>query len=355
MKVAILGGGHGCYAAAADFTRRGHEVRMWRRQAAQRVAGYPIAMRDKQGEHQLAIALYTPDIGEAVREAELIVVPTPAFAQEDIARQLAPHLRDGQVVFLLPGTFGSLVMWRALRQSGNQAEVAFCETGTLPYLARKHGEQQVTITSYATRLPTGVFPARLAAHAFAVLCQGYPVEPAEDALSGALMNAGPIIHPPLILMNAGPLQHFPAWDIHNEGTQPAIRAVTDRLDEERIRIREKLGYQAPHFPLRDHYANDLWMYGDAHQRLVDSGDWRENIDLHTHRYMTEDVHYGLAFLVSVANWCGASAPIASGLLAIAGAIGGQDLNLGPRTLSCLGLASMTPGELKQKLVTGEGL
>ncbi len=60
------------------------------------------------------------------------------------------------------------------------------------------------------------------------------IEDCGDALSGALMNAGPIIHPPLITMNAGPLEHFERWDIHKEGTQPAIRRVTDALDAERI-------------------------------------------------------------------------------------------------------------------------
>ena len=120
----------------------------------------------------------------------------------------------------------------------------------------------------------------------------------------ALMNAGPIIHPPLILMNAGPLEHFERWDIHNEGTQPAIRRVTDALDGERIAVREALGYKPYHFPLRDHYTTDKWMYGDAHDRLTESGDWREHIELRTHRYMREDVEYGLAFLVSVADWAG---------------------------------------------------
>jgi hypothetical protein len=133
-----------------------------------------------------------------------------------------------------------------------------------------------------------------------------------DALSGALMNAGPVIHPPLMVMNAAPLQHFDRWDIHAEGTQPAVRAVTDRLDLERIAVREALGYGAPHYPLADHYANDRWMYGDAHKKLVDSGDWREHIDLHTHRYVTEDTELGLAFLASVARWCGVDAPIAHG-------------------------------------------
>jgi len=34
MKIAVLGGGHGAYAAAADLSEQGHEVRLWRRNAA---------------------------------------------------------------------------------------------------------------------------------------------------------------------------------------------------------------------------------------------------------------------------------------------------------------------------------
>ena len=66
-------------------------------------------------------------------------------------------------------------------------------------------------------------------------------------------------------------------------------------------MREALGHGAPHYPLADHYNNDQWMYGDAHKQLVKSGDWRENIDLHTHRYITEDTELGLAFLASAAR------------------------------------------------------
>ena len=123
-------------------------------------------------------------------------------------------------------------------------------------------------------------------------------------------------------MNAGPLEHFERWDIHNEGTQPSIRRVTDALDSERIALREALGYAPYHFPLRDHYSTDQWMYGNAHDKLTDSGDWRERIDFNTHRYMREDVEYGLSFLVSVAQWAGVPAPVATGLLAIASAVMG---------------------------------
>ena len=30
MEIAIIGGGNGCYAAAAHFSDLGHPVRMWR-------------------------------------------------------------------------------------------------------------------------------------------------------------------------------------------------------------------------------------------------------------------------------------------------------------------------------------
>jgi len=356
MKIAVLGGGHGSYAAAADLSEQGHEVRLWRRDAT---ALKPVletgtlTLTDIQGSRAISVAKATADMGEALSGAQLVLIPTPATAQEDIAHALAPHLENGQVVYLPPGTFGSYVMNEIVRAEGSRAEVTWAETGTLPYLARKQSPEEVRITMRATRLPTGAFPAKRSKHALAVIREAFPsIEPCEEALSGALMNAGPIIHPPLILMNAAPLQHFERWDIHNEGTQPSVRAVTDRLDQERIAVREALGYAAPHFPLKDHYTSDRWMYGDAHKRLVDSGDWSEHIDLQTHRYMLEDTALGLAFLASVARWAGVDAPIANGLLALAGAILGRDLHQGPRTLEALGLASLSRDEMKRLLQHG---
>jgi len=356
VRVTVLGGGHGCYAAAADLSEQGHEVSLWRRDAAALqavVRSGCISLKDYKGQRDVPIFRATADIGKAVRDAELIVIATPAFSQTDIAIAIAPHLSDGQVLLLPPGTFGSYVMAKEAGRAGCKAAVAFAETGTLPYLARKHGDAEVAITTRAKRLPTGVFPASATTAAMAVIASVYPaVERVEDALSAALMNAGPIIHPPLILMNAGPLEHFESWDIHNEGTQPAIRRVTDALDAERVALREALGYAAPHFPLADHYNSDRWMYGNAHDKLVDSGDWHEHIDLKTHRYMREDVAYGLAFLVSVADWAGLEAPVASGLLAVAGAVCGETFANGPRTIGALGLSRLDLAAMKLLLDSG---
>ncbi len=360
MDIAVLGGGHGCYAAAAELSEKGHSVRLWRRDAeALRpvIDSGSITVLDFRGEREVEVARPTVSLAEAVDGASLIVIPLPSLAHESLAQELAPLLQDGQVVYLPPGTFGSYLFARALRDAGNAADVSFAETGTLPYLARKHGPKKVVVSGYATRLPTGVLPARNTERAFAVLREVYPVEHCKDALSGALMNAGPIIHPPLILMNAGPLEHFEAWDIHNEGTQPSIRRVTDALDAERIAVREALGYGVPHFPLRDHYnkegEGDEWMYGRAaHEKLTDSGDWREDINLKTHRYMLEDTRLGLSLIVSVGRWAGASTPVAEGLLAIGGAVAERDLYAEGRTLESLGLDGLSREEMRQLLDDG---
>jgi opine dehydrogenase len=95
------------------------------------------------------------------------------------------------------------------------------------------------------------------------------------------------------------------------------------------------------------------MYGDAHKKLVKSGDWRESIDLLHHRYVTEDIEMGLAFLCSVARWAGVDAPIAHGLVAITGGYLGRDLRQGPRTLEALGLQHHSPDQLREMLHHGE--
>ena len=361
MKIAVLGGGNGSFAAAGDFALQGHDVRLWRRDARlvaqHREAGSRIALKDSRGRHDVALGLVTTEIGAAVADAELILCPAPAFAQADIARQIAPQLRDGQVVFLSPGTFGSLIFAKAARDAGNRAKASFAETGTLPWLTRKHGPFEVAITARAKRLPIGVFPLHTAAHALDVIGRAFPgiTEPCGDALSGALMNAGPIIHPPLIVMNAGPIEHFDRWDIHKEGTQPAIRRVTDALDAERIAVREALGYAGPHFPLAHHYATEgeIWMYGrGSHDRLTDSGDWRERIVLTEHRYMMEDLRLGLSFLVSVARLAGVATPLANGFLAIGETVCGADAGAQRRSLETLGFGNLDRDQLQALLREG---
>src|SRR5580692_7394980 len=63
MRVAVLGGGNGSFAAAGDLALAGHEVRLWRRdRAAVKAhceAGGLIEVKDFAGRHEATAALVT--------------------------------------------------------------------------------------------------------------------------------------------------------------------------------------------------------------------------------------------------------------------------------------------------------
>ena len=78
------------------------------------------------------------------------------------------------------------------------------------------------------------------------------------------------------------------------------------------------------------------MYGNlAHDKLVSSKDWREKINIHSHRYVIEDIKEGLAFIYSLAERLNIKAPITSSLLDITSTILGLILKKMEETLNNL--------------------
>ena len=357
MNVTILGGGNGAYATAADLALAGHRVRLWRRSGqelapVQGTATITLAAEGRQGAARLDRA--TTDLGEALDGAEVVVAPLPATTHEDLAKHLAGRLTGREVVVLTPGTFGTFVLARGLARAGATLPLAFAETGTLPYLARKTGPASVSAPVRAAHLPVGVFPAARAETALERITALFPAaRPCVDVLDAALTNAGAVIHPPLVLVNAASIDAGP-FDIHAAGTTPSARRIIDAVDAERIAARRGLGYPAPHYELATYYdearaAEGLYGVG-ARQRLVASGLWRELLTFE-HRYVGEDVALGLTLFESAGRTAGVPTPTISGLLGVFGALLGRDL-AGGRALDHLGLGDLTRREVRTLLHDG---
>ncbi len=350
MNVAILGGGNGGYATAADLALAGHRVRLWRRAAGDlepvRTAGaITLVAEVRQGAGRLDRT--TADVAEALDGAEVVIVPLPATSHEAIAERLAGRLTGKEIVLLTPGTLGSYVIARALARARAPLPLAFAETGTLPFLARKTGPATVTAPVRAANLPVGVFPAARATAALERIRALFPAtRPCVDALDAALTNAGPVIHPPLVLVNAAAIDAG-TFDIHAAGTSPSARRLIDAVDAERVAARRGLGYPAPHYELATYYeetraAEGLYGAG-ARAKLVASGLWSETLT-YDHRYVTEDVALGLTLFESAGRLGGVATPAVSGLLAVFGALLGRDLT-GGRALDHLGLGDLTRREV----------
>jgi opine dehydrogenase len=356
VNVAVLGGSNGAYATAADLTLAGHRVRLWRRAKADLAAvaaGITLKAEGRQGVAKLDRA--TADLREAVEGADVVVVPLPATTHEDIGRRLAGILTEGQVVLLTPGTLGSYVVARELARAGGPLPLALAETGTLPYLARKTGPAAVAAPVRAANLPVGVFPASRSKEALARVTELFPAtRPCVDAVDVALNNAGPVIHPPLVLVNAGAIDAG-RFDIHAAGTTASARQLIDAIDGERVAARRGWRYPAPHYELATYYdesraAEGLYGAG-ARQKLVASGLWSEELTF-DHRYVTEDVELGLPFFESAARSVSVASPAVSGLLGVFGALLGKALSGRGRDLDHLGLGEMTLREVRELFHTG---
>ncbi len=356
MKLAVLGGGSGCLATAADLTLGGHRVRLWRRSEADVAplrAGITLTAEQRGGKAKLD--LVTTDLAAALEGAEVVIAPVPATAHEDLARRLTRHLADSQVVLLTPGTLGSYALAREIARGGGTLPYAFAETGTLPYLCRKTGPAAVAAPVRAANLPVGVFPASRAPAVLARVAELFPAaRPCADVLDVALTNAGVVIHPPLVLVNAGAIDGG-RFDIHAAGTTASARTLIDAVDAERLAARRGWGYGAPHYELATYYdearaAGGLYGAG-AKGKLVASGLWSEVVGFE-HRYVTEDVVLGLSLFESAARTAGVPSQAISGLLGVFGALLGRELSGRGRALEALGLGDFALREIRALLHDG---
>jgi opine dehydrogenase len=358
MIVTVLGGGNGGYAAAADLGLAGHRVRLWRRtedelSAVRAAGGITLAAEARQGLARLDRA--TSRLDEALDGADVVLIALPATAHEDLARELGKRLTARQVVLLTPGTLGSFAMARDIARAGGTLPYAFAETGTLPYLARKTGPAAVAAPVRAANLPVGVFPASRSAAVLAKVVELYPAaRPCADALDAALTNVGPVIHPPLVLLNTGPIDSG-RFDVHAAGTTPSVKRLIDALDAERVEARRGWGYAAPHYEMATYYddaraAEGLYGAG-AKGTLIASGLWNEVVTL-DHRYVTEDVAFGLALLESAARTVAVTTPAASGLLQVFGVLLARELSGQRRALESLGVGDFSSREIRALLHEG---
>ena len=110
QKICIMGGGNGGFAAAADLTMRGFEVTLYEDpRFAAAIAGIAETKTINLMEKGKPLGSYTlrkvtTDLADALSDVDLIMPISPAFAQEAVAKSLVPHLREGMIIFLCPGS-----------------------------------------------------------------------------------------------------------------------------------------------------------------------------------------------------------------------------------------------------------
>jgi opine dehydrogenase len=363
-SIAILGAGHGGCAAAADLTRRGYAVRLHAR-SAERLK--PLRERggiEARGVLQgfAPIATMTTDVAEAVESADLIMLVVPSVAHEHYALALAPLLTPDRPVFLNPGhTGGGLHFVHELRQAGYRKPVKTCETISLTYVCRMEGPATVGIYTYTKRLGFAAFPGKHSAELYALLKPVYPETVlCSSVLETALTNMNAVFHPPGMLMNAGWIESTHGdFLFYAQGITEGVGRVVSAVDAERMMVAKALGVAAISF------LEAFYRAGLTTEAAVESGSvaraCRESEPNKTikspssldHRYVHEDVGFGLVPMAALGRLAGVPTPTMDALVHLTSEAVGIAYGTMGLTLEKMGLLGKTPAELGRFLQNGD--
>ena len=364
QKIAILGAGNGGCAAAADLTLRGFQVRLFARSES------TIAKLAKLGEIELvesgvskkaAPYFMSPHLPPVVQGVDLIVIATPAVGHEYLAKGLANYVGDGQRILLNPGhTGGSLHFANLLRQLGCTAQVQLCETVTLTYICRMPQPGRVEIYRRTTNLRCAALPGKHTEKLVREIQSVFPnVIAAANVLETGFSNINAIMHPAGMLGNAGWIEKTDGdFLYYREGITPTIGAWIDALDQERLAIVRALGISPLRFVDIFHGAGltttEARDSGSAYQAIHES---EPNFTIKSppsldHRYIKEDVGYGLVPMAEVGKLLGIETPVMDALITLASVALGIDFRVEGLTLEKMGLAGVAPADLQRILTDG---
>ena len=355
MQITVLGAGAGGTAVAFDCASHGHDVRVFDfEQFPENIAtiaeqGGIKAEGDISGVGPIAYSGH--DIDEALRDAELIYVVGPAYSTEPFGKAAAGKLSAGQTVIVSPGSCGgALAFKRAAGLALNDESIRVAETSTLHYAVRltAPGRIRVFLKLKAGNL-LAALPGKHTGDILKIVADVYPsMEPAESVLQTSLQNANPIIHPAVTLSNAARIEMTGGnFLFYEEGVSDSVGRLIEALDNERIAIGRELGVSIlpdPEIGMRQGYMLEA-SYGSGYRKAPGFLGIGAQPQL-DHRYLNEDVGYGLVFMSKLGQQIGVKTPGMDAVINVASIVMARDYRAEAlRTPESLGIAELSAEEL----------
>lgn len=355
MKIAVLGAGAGGTAIAFDCAFHGHEVGLFDfPQFPENIDAINKkkcinAEGDISGSADIAYAGH--DIDKALKDAELIYVVGPAYSTTPFGEAVAGKLSPGQTVIVSPSSCGGAL---AFKQAAGLAleddSITVAETSTLHYAVRlvKPGHIRVFLKLKAGNL-LAALPKRHTNDILQLISDVYPsMEPAQSVLQTSLQNANPVIHPAVTLANSARIEGTGGdFLFYEEGVSDSTGRMIEAVDQERIALGAKLGIVVlpdPIMGMRQGYMLED-NYGTGYRKAPGFLGIGAQPQL-DHRYLNEDVGYGLVFMARLARQVDVETPTMDAMIKLTSVLMNRDYaGEALRTPETLGIDGLSAAEL----------
>lgn len=349
-KIAVLGGGNGAHAMAAELSLKGHKVNMYelplfKEKFKETLKRKAIEICGDCVEGVAELNKVTVDIKEAIEGTQLIMITVPSFGQRTFAETCASHLEDGQRIILFTGNLGAIEFHRILKNKSVKKDVIIAETNTLPYGARLIEPTKVKVfVKVKSFLQAAAFPAKNTRIVIKTLKEIYPAtETAVNVLEAFLNNVNYVDHCAPQILNTGCIENTKEFYYTN-----SVEKVLKSIDEERLALCKTLGFKQ--VPCEEWYLRTGYLSELAHE-LESSDVFRMSMKS---RYLAEDVPYGLVPAASLGDMFGVQTPTMKAIIHLASVINQIDYWRKGRTVKKLGIAGLSIERLREYLEEGAG-
>jgi opine dehydrogenase len=282
----------------------------------------------------------------------------PTLAHEEVARVLAPHIAPEQLVMALPG-HTLLLIPNTIRKAGGRLGV-YCDSSSLPFICRKRAPGRIRITRAAQILYFAAFPGDRVNEAAEQVRPVFPhIEPRPSLLHTVFPYTNAIHHPPALLLNIGRVEST-GGDYHHyyDGITPGVGRLIDALDAERLAVASGLGVAIealPQFFFRMGYTSAAGRDGGTAFDVFHNSEpnrWIKAPASIDHRFLNEDVPYGLLAIAELGRLAGVATPCADAVIDIASIVAARCFRREGLTRERMGIADMTVAEAAALLRTG---
>ncbi|MBO7647630.1 MAG: NAD/NADP octopine/nopaline dehydrogenase family protein [Bacteroidales bacterium] len=344
MKVTIIGCGNAGMVHAAKLIERHIPVCLLKTSTVSQteffksmmeVGGFNVIDETQNGKHFFAKPdLITRDVEQAVSFADVIMVMTTTSQHESVARTIAPYVRDGQIIALVPGYMGSLIFKKYIEK-----DVVYSEWETTAYNGRIVDQLYVHVTFYNPRNAISALPAKAADKVLSVFSKMFDNTryTRKHILESAIHNPNMIVHPIGIVFSASRIEHSGGefW-MYKEAFTDSVVHVIHAFDRQKNNVLKAFGCEPLNYFEAAKWRNEEDLTIDAMEvfRSFSNAANKGPSTIH-HRYLTEDVPVGLGLYTSIGRVAGVDTSIADSIITLSSALIEKDLRSEARTIQYL--------------------
>lgn len=358
LNYCVLGAGNGGIAMAGYLAMIGYNVNLYNRTLENilPLIKDPIISLTGAYEGQGVLNRVTNIMKKAIEGADIIMVTVPAMGHYQLARDMAPHLEDGQIILLNPGrTGGALEVYDAIRRQQCNKDIIVAEAQTFIYACRTTSRNSAHIFREKNEVSLAAIPSIKTEYVIEKLQNAYPqFTSARDVLETSINNYGAIFHPAPTLLNSGHIERGAPFEYYTEGITPSIGVFLEKMDRERMAIGRALNVET--------ISAQDWLYesygakgGNLYETVQNNPAYRglqapTGLNI---RYIFEDVPYSLIPLSSIGMELGIKTTAINSIINIAELLTGKDFYKEGRTIARLGLEGLSVYEMHKYAQTGK--